>query len=44
LEVAQLMGMEDRDVDVDYVYVPYGNLWELTPYLWRRLKERLSWT
>ena len=44
LEVAQLMGMVDRDVDVDYVYVPYGNLWELTPYLWRRFKERLSWS
>jgi hydroxyproline oxidase len=41
LEVAQLMGMVDR---ADYIYVPYGNLWELTPYLWRRFKERLSWT
>lgn len=42
MEVAQLLGMHEEGVD--YVYVPYGNLWELTPYLWRRLKERLSWT
>ena len=42
MEVAQLLGMHEEGVD--YVYVPYGNLWELTPYLLRRLKERLSWT
>jgi hypothetical protein len=41
LEVAQLMGMEEDGVD--YVYTPYGNLWELTPYLWRRFVERLGW-
>lgn len=42
LEVAQLLGMHADDVD--YIYVPYGNLWELTPYLLRRLRERLSWS
>jgi hypothetical protein len=42
LEVAQLMGMEEDGVD--YIYVPYGNLWELTPYLWRRLRERMGWS
>jgi hypothetical protein len=41
LEVAQLMGMEEDGVD--YIYVPYGHLWELTPYLWRRFVERLGW-
>ena len=24
-------------------YVPFGSLAELTPYLWRRLLERLHW-
>lgn len=42
LEVAQLLGMHTDDVD--YIYVPYGNLWELTPYLLRRLKERMQWS
>jgi hypothetical protein len=41
LEVAQLMGMEGEGVN--YIYVPYGNLRELTPYLWRRFVERLGW-
>ena len=42
LEVAQLLGMHTDDVD--YIYVPYGNLWELTPYLLRRLRERMGWS
>jgi len=42
LEVAQLLGMHADDVD--YIYVPYGNLWELTPYLLRRLRERMGWS
>mgnify|MGYP000501007237 CR=1 FL=1 len=40
---AKLMGF-DEDDRVDYRYVPYGSLAELTPYLLRRLRERLSWT
>jgi hypothetical protein len=40
---AKLMGF-DEDDRVDYRYVPYGSLVELTPYLLRRLRERLSWT
>jgi len=42
MEVAQLMGMHHPGAD--YVYVPYGNLWELTPYLLRRLRERIMFT
>ena len=41
LEVAQLLGMHQSGVD--YIYVPYGNIWELTPYLLRRLRERMGW-
>lgn len=41
LEVAQLLGMHQSGVD--YIYVPYGNLFELTPYLLRRLRERMGW-
>ena len=37
---AQLMGFGGHPT---YRYVPIGNLVELTPYLWRRLKERMSW-
>ena len=40
--IAQLLGM-DEDFP-DYVYVPYGSLSELTPYLFRRLLERLKWS
>lgn len=40
---AQLMGMGGGD-KVDYRYVPYGTLTELTPYLLRRLLERMSWS
>lgn len=42
LEVAQLLGMHQSGVD--YVYVTHGNLWELTPYLWRRFLERLDYS
>jgi len=37
---AHLMGFGGNPT---YRYVPFGNLVELTPYLWRRFKERLSW-
>jgi len=40
--IAQLLGMDDDFPD--YVYVPYGSLSELTPYLFRRLLERLKWS
>ena len=41
-KVAQLLGMgEDLP---DYRYVPFGSLSELTPYLLRRLVERLKWS
>lgn len=40
---ANLMGMDEHR-RVDYRYIPYGSLLELTPYLLRRLKERLSWS
>ena len=40
---AKLMGFDEKTV-VDYRYVPYGTLRELTPYLFRRLRERLSWS
>jgi len=40
--VAQLMGMHHPGTN--YVYVPYGSLWELTPYLLRRLRERIMFT
>lgn len=40
---AQLMGMGGAS-KVDYRYVPYGTLFELTPYLLRRLAERMSWS
>lgn len=40
---AQLMGMGRPLGQVDYRYVPYGSLSELTPYLLRRLWERMSW-
>src|SRR5210317_1180065 len=39
---AQLLGM-GKNIGVDYRYVPFGNLVELTPYLIRRLRERMSW-
>jgi len=39
---AKLMGFDERDV-MDYRYVPYGTLMELTPYLFRRLRERMAW-
>jgi len=42
MEVAQLMGMHHPGTN--YVYVPYGSLWELTPYLLRRLRERIMFT
>lgn len=41
-EIAQLLGMA-HDFP-DYVYVPYGSLVELTPYLIRRLIERMKWS
>jgi delta 1-pyrroline-5-carboxylate dehydrogenase len=37
-----LLGM-GKKIGVEYRYVPVGNLYELTPYLIRRLKERMSW-
>ena len=40
---ANLMGMDEHR-RVDYRYIPYGSLLELTPYLLRRFKERLSWS
>lgn len=40
--IAQLIGMDDDFPD--YVYVPYGSLSELSPYLFRRLLERLKWS
>jgi|SRR5210317_753240 len=40
---AKLMGF-DEDEKVDYRYIPHGSLVELTPYLLRRLRERLSWS
>src|SRR6056300_67946 len=40
---AKLMGFDEKNT-VDYRYVPYGTLRELTPYLFRRLQERLSWS
>jgi len=48
---AQLMGMDDevtnklaeRKMNV-YKYLPFGGLSELSPYLYRRLLERLSWS
>ncbi len=39
---AQLLGL-GKNMDIDYRYVPVGTLLELTPYLLRRLKERMSW-
>jgi hypothetical protein len=39
---AQLLGM-GKNVGIEYRYVPVGTLYELTPYLLRRLKERMSW-
>lgn len=39
---AQLLGM-GREGHIDYRYIPTGTLWELTPYLFRRFMERLSW-
>jgi hypothetical protein len=41
-KVAQLLGMGDDFPD--YRYVPFGSLSELTPYLLRRLVERLKWS
>ena len=41
-KIAQLLGM-DNDFP-DYVYVPFGSLSELTPYLFRRFLERLKWS
>ena len=41
-KIAQLMGMNDDFPD--YVYVPFGSLSELTPYLFRRFLERLKWS
>ena len=45
---AQLLGMgvgdDDATAQIDYRYVPYGSLWELSPYLLRRLWERMAWT
>ena len=38
------MGMGMGDAQIDYRYVPYGSLWELSPYLLRRLWERMAWT
>lgn len=40
-EIAQLMGMETPDATA--VYVPTGSLFELSPYLLRRLQERTLW-
>jgi len=40
---AKLMGFDESDV-MDYRYVPYGSLLELTPYLFRRLRERMTWS
>lgn len=40
---AQLLGMGCMETKVDYRYVPYGTFMELTPYLLRRLWERMSW-
>ena len=39
---AQLLGM-GKNIGIDYRYVPFGNIVELTPYLIRRLRERMSW-
>jgi len=39
---AQLLGM-GKNIGIEYRYVPVGSLYELTPYLLRRLKERMSW-
>lgn len=39
---AQLLGM-GKNIGIDYRYVPFGNMVELTPYLLRRLRERMSW-
>jgi hypothetical protein len=39
---AQLLGM-GKNIGIDYRYVPVGNMFELTPYLIRRLKERMTW-
>ena len=45
---AQLLGMgvggDGATAQIDYRYVPYGSLWELSPYLLRRLWERMAWT
>lgn len=41
-KVAQLLGMNEDFPD--YVYVPFGSLSELTPYLFRRFLERLKWS
>ena len=38
---AQLLGM-GKNIGIDYRYVPFGNMVELTPYLLRRLRERMS--
>lgn len=40
---AQLLGMGRSLGQVDYRYVAFGSLKELTPYLFRRLCERASW-
>ena len=39
---AQLLGL-GKNIGIDYRYIPVGTLMELTPYLLRRLKERMSW-
>lgn len=39
---AQLLGM-GTNIGIDYRYVPVGNMFELAPYLIRRLKERMTW-
>lgn len=41
-KIAQLLGMNNDFPD--YVYVPFGSLYELTPYLLRRLIERSKWS
>jgi len=40
---AQLLGMGRPLGKVNYRYVAFGSLKELTPYLFRRLCERASW-
>lgn len=41
---AKLLGFGSNVSKVDYRYIPFGTFAELTPYLLRRLSERMTWS